>query len=67
MYQRLSREELDNLHAASFQVMEESGVRLLDEQAVSILRKAGCRVDDNALVRFPTKLVDWALNVDPMR
>jgi len=63
-FQRLSREKLDRLHAASLQVMERTGVRLLEESALDILKKGDCRVD-GTLVRFSPERVEWALNVCP--
>ncbi len=64
MFERLSKEELDKLHAASLEVMERSGVRVLDEAALTLLKKGGCEVDAN-LVRFPSNLVEWALSTAP--
>lgn len=64
IFQRFSKEEIDRLHAASLEVMEQTGVRLLEKSALDILRKGGCRVDGN-LVRFPPKRVEWALEVAP--
>lgn len=64
MFQRFSKAELDKLHAASLKLMERTGIRLLEESALDILKKGGCRVDGN-LARFPPNLVEWALNVCP--
>lgn len=64
MFERLSREQLARLHAASIEVMERSGVRILEESAVAVFRKAGCTVD-GSLVRFPPALVEWALALCP--
>ena len=65
MFQRLSTEKLERLHAASLEVMERTGVGLLEKRAVDVLRKAGCSVDGDALVRFPPKLVEWAIAAAP--
>lgn len=45
--------------------MEKTGVRILDQDALDVLRKGGCTLADDALVRFPPKLVEWALRVAP--
>lgn len=63
--ERLTKEQLDKLHSASLDVMERSGVRFLDSDAIDVFRKAGCEVDGDALVRFPAKLVEWALDTCP--
>ncbi len=65
MFQRLSTDQLDKLHAASLQVMENTGVRMLDADAVAILAEAGCQIANDDLVRFPSRLVRWALEVAP--
>jgi len=63
--QRLTTDKLEQLHAACLEVMAKTGVRLLEKRAVELLRKAGCTVDGDALVRFPPKLVEWAIAAAP--
>ena len=65
MFERLSTRQLDQLHAASLEVLQKSGVRFLDTDALRILRQAGCEVVDDNLVRFPPNLVEWALETVP--
>ena len=65
MSQRLTTEQLNRLHAASLQVMAQSGVRMLHDPAVEVLRRGGCEVEAGNLVRFKPKLVEWALDVCP--
>ena len=65
IFQRLSKEQLDRLHAASLEVMEKTGIRMLDKSAVELLKKGGCKVVDDTLVRFPPERVAWALKVCP--
>ena len=65
MLKRLTDKQLEQLHVASLDVMEKSGVRLLETDAVEVLKKAGCQVNDGFLVRFPPKLVEWALETAP--
>lgn len=65
LFQRLSKEKSDRLHTASLEVMTKTGVRMLDKSAVDILKKGGCKIVENTLVRFPTQLVEWALRVCP--
>jgi trimethylamine--corrinoid protein Co-methyltransferase len=63
-FQRLSTDELHKLDQASREVMERTGVRISEDHALEVLKKGGCQVDGN-LVRFPPKLVEWALRVCP--
>ena len=65
MFERLTTEQLQSLHAASVQVMGQSGVRMLDDTALDVLKKGGCEILDGSLVRFPAKLIEWALDVCP--
>ena len=65
MFQRFSTEKLLRLHAASLEVMEKTGVRLLEKRAIEVLRKAGCSDEGDGLVHFPPKLVDWAVAAAP--
>ncbi|MBI3978174.1 MAG: trimethylamine methyltransferase family protein [Chloroflexi bacterium] len=56
--------KLDRLHAATLQVLERTGVDFEGEEARDALRRAGATVD-GARVRFPPRLVEWALSVAP--
>ena len=67
MLKRLSDSQLNELHTATLEVMERTGVRMRDEEAVAILTKGGCTVVDGCRVKFPPKLVEWALDVVPKR
>ena len=66
-FERLTEEELDRLHAASLEVMERTGVRMLDDEAAAVLTRAGCSVAEGNRVTFPPELVQWALEVAPKR
>ena len=63
--QRLSTKQLERLHGASLAVMEKTGVRLLDPDAVEILKTGGCTVSDDGRIHFPPKRVEWALSTVP--
>ena len=65
MLKRLSTEKIERLHSASLEVLEKTGVRLLETNALDRLRRAGCSVDGDGLVRFPPRLVEWALAAAP--
>src|SRR5512140_1961298 len=63
-YARLDRDQCDRLHAASLSILERTGVRLRDAEAIEVMRRGGCDVDDD-LVRIPPGVVEWALSVAP--
>lgn len=64
-YDRLTRADSARLHEAALAILERTGVRLHDAEAVERLHGAGARVGDNGRVHVPGHLVDWALSVAP--
>lgn len=64
-YDRLTPAECLRLHDASLSILERTGLRLHDEEAVERLRGAGARVGDDGRVFVPGSLVEWALSVAP--
>jgi trimethylamine--corrinoid protein Co-methyltransferase len=66
-FQKLSRDQLTRIHAASLEILERTGVRLHLAEAVDLLRAAGADVTEGNLVCIPSHLVEWALNLAPRR
>jgi trimethylamine--corrinoid protein Co-methyltransferase len=64
-YDRLPPAGCERLHEASVSILERTGVRLHDPEAVERLHGAGARVGDDGRVFVPGSLVDWALSVAP--
>jgi len=64
-YDRLTPADCTRLHDASVSILERTGVRLHDEEAVERLHGAGARVGDDGRVFVPGSLVEWALSVAP--
>jgi len=64
-YDRLTPEECARLHEASLAILERTGVRIHDAEAVERLRGAGARVGGDGRVHVPGSLVEWALSVAP--
>ncbi len=64
-YDRLTPADCARLHDASLSILERTGVRLHDEEAVARLHGAGARVGDDGRVFLPGSLVEWALSVAP--
>jgi trimethylamine--corrinoid protein Co-methyltransferase len=44
----LSEDEIEAIHEASLDVIEKIGIRFLNQEALDILKKAGCDVDDQS-------------------
>ena len=57
----LSDESLEQIFSGVLAVLERTGVRILCEEAVSVLAEAGAEVEDDTLVRLPNHLVKRAL------
>ncbi|HLF00671.1 MAG TPA: trimethylamine methyltransferase family protein [Anaerolineales bacterium] len=62
---RLSAEQAKKLHAASLTILERTGARLYEPEAIELVKKAGADVSDGNRVRVPARLVEWALSIAP--
>jgi trimethylamine--corrinoid protein Co-methyltransferase len=61
----MDERQCEMIHHASLEILRRTGVRIHHEEAVSLLRDAGCRVEDGNLVKFPPALAEWALAQAP--
>jgi trimethylamine--corrinoid protein Co-methyltransferase len=66
-FRKLSADQLDRVHSASLEILERTGVRLYEAEALDLLRAAGVPVEDGNRVRVPAYLVEWALNLAPKK
>ena len=65
-YNILSNDDLDALHEATLQLMEDYGLQMHGKEALDILAGAGCEVDyENDRVKFPRNLVNDAIEKCP--
>ncbi len=64
-FRKLSEEKIERLHAASLEILERTGVRLFEPQAIELLKKKGVSVEDGNRVRIPPSLIEWALTTAP--
>ena len=62
----ISDEQTDQIHTASLEVLERTGVKITHPKALEMLHGAGAKVDDNR-VRIPAWMVDDALQKSPSR
>ncbi len=66
VFEVLSKEEVERIHAASMEVLETVGIKVDYAVARDLFRQAGAQVDDEAQsVRIPEKLVRWAIDQAP--
>ena len=64
-YRRLTDSQLQKIHEASIEVLERTGVRFQEEEAIALFKKAGIDIQDNNRVHIPAWRVEWALNRVP--
>jgi trimethylamine--corrinoid protein Co-methyltransferase len=61
----LTETQIDNLHQSTLCVLEETGVKVENEEAHALLKKAGATVDQTQIVKIPSHLVESALDTAP--
>jgi trimethylamine--corrinoid protein Co-methyltransferase len=59
--------QLVEIHHATLEVLRRTGVRVRHDEALELLRAAGCAISDGDLVRFPAAVVEGALRSAPSR
>jgi trimethylamine--corrinoid protein Co-methyltransferase len=59
--------QLEEIHDATLEILRRTGVRVRCDEAIELLRDAGCLVSDRDLVRFPAAVVEEALLHAPSR
>ena len=64
-YRLLTQEQIDTLHHATLEVLETVGIRVDHPEAVEMLRSSGCKVIDEKIILFPTKLVEACIQSAP--
>ena len=60
--------ELDDIHLATLEVLERTGVFVEDDEALDIFKDGGCRIDrETRMVRVPPHVVEDAIRSSPSR
>lgn len=62
----LANDQIEEILGASLEILGRTGVTFHNDEALFMLKKAGCHVD-GIRVRIPTGLVEWALRAAPSR
>lgn len=66
-FRTLTEEQVQDIHRASCEILEQTGMVIHHEEAVELLRGAGAHVEAGSRVYFPTHLVEKALASAPAR
>ena len=61
----LSQEQMQDIHAAALEILEDCGTMIHHEKAVELLHKAGAYVKDDRQVFIPGGLIEWAIAQAP--
>ncbi|MBM3699616.1 MAG: hypothetical protein FJW68_01690 [Actinobacteria bacterium] len=62
----LSNSNIEQIHTASLEILEELGFKYESEKALKLLEAHGCKVDYTTMVaKIPSGLVEWALDKTP--
>ncbi len=64
-YRLLTQEQINEIHSATLKVLDTVGVRVLDNDAIHLLRKAGCTLKDKNTVRIPSRLIEECIKSAP--
>ena len=57
-YRILTENQIKEIHYETLQLLESTGVRVMDQEGVQILIDAGCRIVSNNIVQIPNRLVE---------
>ncbi len=63
-FEVLSKDDQEKIYSAALEVLEKTGMRLHEPEALSLLKAAGATVEKD-MVRFPVRLVERALETAP--
>jgi trimethylamine--corrinoid protein Co-methyltransferase len=61
----LSQADKDRIHHAVMEILEDIGMQVLHHEAAALLKKVGCKVEENGVVKIPESLVAQALESAP--
>jgi len=65
VWARLTPGQCRQLHDASLEILERTGVRLFNDEALALVRRAGAKVTAGNRVRFPARVVEQARSTVP--
>lgn len=61
----LSSEDKEKIHKAAFQILSEIGMKIFQDEALALLKDAGCRVAEDRMVKIPGDLVQQCIESAP--
>jgi trimethylamine--corrinoid protein Co-methyltransferase len=64
-FTRLTKDQQDRMKAACLEILERTGVRLYNQEALELLQRSGVKIEDGNRVRIPAQLVEKAIGLAP--
>jgi trimethylamine--corrinoid protein Co-methyltransferase len=64
-YRLLTDEQIREIHQATIELLQATGVKVLNEDALQLLKGAGCRIVDQHIVKIPGWLVEESIRCAP--
>jgi trimethylamine--corrinoid protein Co-methyltransferase len=61
----LSEGDKRRIHKGALQILQQTGMEILHDEALDLLKKAGCSVGEDNIVRIPEALVEKAITTAP--
>ena len=63
----LNEEQKDEIHQASLEILERTGILVYDQESLDLLKKEGCLIRDGKRVFIPGPVVEEAIRTVPDR
>lgn len=64
-YRLLTDDQIKEIHRATLELLQTTGVKVLNEEALLLLKDAGCRIADHHIVKIPGPLVEESIRYAP--
>ncbi len=64
-YRLLTEEQIGEIHGATLDLLHNTGVKVLNEDALTLLKDAGCRIGAEHIVKIPSWLVEESIRCAP--
>lgn len=66
-YRILTEDQIREIHCATLELLETTGVRVMDQKGIQVLKDAGCRIKGDNIVQIPNWLVEECIRSAPPR
>jgi trimethylamine--corrinoid protein Co-methyltransferase len=64
-YRLLTQDQIGEIHGATLELLQTTGVRVLNTEALQLLKSAGCTIADDYIVKIPVWLVEDCIGSAP--